>query len=263
MADFHDHGAKFTVLELEFFAEDEIVTIVPNFSLPHNATMECLGGEFGPFRPNMPLEVPLWMALALHRWKRCSVQAPDWMKPDNLQEVLDEERRLRNAFQELPFHYIEVCNIHVHGICLPCQLPHRSISTLMWVPGSSPCHGALSECFAFLQVAMLLLREAKDTFGEDLYRVQTLVEQIRKVRKTKIDAGLRMLDRPMTVKMNNLSSMECNMIRPFFLGSLDRYNRHAQMDVPEPLTDTGAAERPQSESQPMLPRQLRRQAGAA
>ena len=59
--------------------------------------------------------------------------------------------------------------------------------------------------------------------------MQDLVETLRKVRFTKVDAGLRILSGPMTVKLNNLSAMECNLIRPFFAGALDRFYRLAKV----------------------------------
>mmetsp|Transcript_19465 Transcript_19465/g.54172 ORF Transcript_19465/g.54172 Transcript_19465/m.54172 type:complete len:229 (+) Transcript_19465:209-895(+) len=222
MANFQDYASQFRPVELEFFAEDELVEIVPNFSLPADSTLDCIGGEYGPFRPNMVTQIPLWMALALHKRKRCAIRAPEWMNPQNLQRVYEEERIDQSTFQELPFYYIEI--------------------------------------------ATLLLRDAKDTFGDELYQVQTLVEQVRKLRKTKIEAGLKMLQGPMTVKMNNLSSMECNMIRPYFLSSLDRYHRHAAMEaepsLPAPSSQPiAAATAPEdlSASQPVAaPRQLRR-----
>ena len=43
------------------------------------------------------------------------------------------------------------------------------------------------------------------------------------MRWKKIDSGLKILQGPMTVKLNNLSAMECNMIRAFFQGSLDQF----------------------------------------
>ena len=96
---------------MEFFAEDESITIVPNFSFvaaerstlscfavrkccrhtmgyrPDSLLTGCLVGqaEYGPFRPNRPLEVPLWMAVALHVRKKCRIQPPDWMDVDSLQ----------------------------------------------------------------------------------------------------------------------------------------------------------------------------------
>ncbi len=60
-------------------------------------------------------------------------------------------------------------------------------------------------------------------------KVRDLVESVRKLRLTKIDAGLKLLHGAMSVKMLNLSGMECNVIRPFFLGSLNRFHKLAQV----------------------------------
>ena len=54
-------------------------------------------------------------------------------------------------------------------------------------------------------------------------QVRELVEDICKVRMSKIYAGLQVLQGPMTVKLNNLSAMECNVVRPFFQGSLGQF----------------------------------------
>lgn len=53
-----------TPCENEYTAENELVFIIPNFSAPH---MHCLQGAFGPFRPNVACEVPIWMAVALKK----------------------------------------------------------------------------------------------------------------------------------------------------------------------------------------------------
>lgn len=45
-------------------------------------------GEFGPFQPNRECEVPLWMALALWKRKKCTIKAPEWMRPEFLQSML-------------------------------------------------------------------------------------------------------------------------------------------------------------------------------
>lgn len=80
--------------------------------------------------------------------------------------------------------------------------------------------------------------------------------KVRKVRKNKVEAGLALLNGPMTVKMNNLSSMECNMIRPFFLSALDRYHRHAKMErLGQPGGPAGESQVPSQQPQA---RQLRR-----
>lgn len=62
-------------------------------------------------------------------------------------------------------------------------------------------------------------------------QVRNLVESLRKLRSTKIDAGLKVLHGPMTVKLNNLSAMECNVIRPFFQGALDQFQKLSKVDL--------------------------------
>lgn len=61
--------------------------------------------------------------------------------------------------------------------------------------------------------------------------VQTanLIKDIREERFHKIDMGLRALEGPITVKLNNVSAMECNMIRHFFQGALDQFHRLAKV----------------------------------
>lgn len=41
-------------------------------------------GTYGPFQPNMPVQVPLWLGMMLHRRSKCRIQPPDWMNKDNL-----------------------------------------------------------------------------------------------------------------------------------------------------------------------------------
>ena len=50
--------------EVEFLAEKEMVTIIPNFS--HDEVF-LIGGNVGPFNPSLPMQVPLWMAINLQQ----------------------------------------------------------------------------------------------------------------------------------------------------------------------------------------------------
>lgn len=105
---------------MTFLAEDAPVTIVPNFALPSTGgggggggdrgevTVPCLGGDVGPFAPNVPVAVPLWAALALHAMKRCRVVPPDWMSVDALAAVDEAERASSAVFAALPDAYLEV-----------------------------------------------------------------------------------------------------------------------------------------------------------
>ncbi|EIE21712.1 GINS complex, Psf2 component [Coccomyxa subellipsoidea C-169] len=169
-------------MQLEFFAEDDIVKIVPNFSLPtfSHSSIRCIGGAFGPFKPNIPVEVPIWLAVALQKRNNCRILQPDWLNTETLQEALDQEKNTAAVFHRLPFHYLEISRI--------------------------------------------LFLHAKEAFGSNLLKVKELVGDICKVRLSKINAGLQVLQGPMTVKLNNLSAAECNVIRPFFQGALDRFH---------------------------------------
>ena len=66
--------------------------------------------------------------------------------------------------------------------------------------------------------------------------MREVLEDLRKVRFSKINAGLQVLQGPMTVKLNNLAAMECNVIRAFFQGALDRFHLLSQVrdsDTPD------------------------------
>ncbi|DBA85871.1 hypothetical protein WJX77_008571 [Trebouxia sp. C0004] len=219
MALFSEADLEFTPEEMEFFGEDEVITVIPTINLATtDSSLICIGGEWGPFRPNFPVEVPLWLALALQKKKCCRIQIPAWMHVQNLEDVLAEEQAHEAIFQPLPFHYIEV--------------------------------------------AHLLLRHAKEAFEEGndvLYQTANLVKDIRMERFEKIDKGLQALEGPITVKLNNVSAMECNTIRHFFQGALNRFYKLAQMEEPVDmgLLGTASSQQTQQENRPP-PRQLRR-----
>lgn len=48
-------------------------------------TLQCLQGAFGPFKPNVPVEVPIWLAVALQKRNNCRILQPDWLNPETLQ----------------------------------------------------------------------------------------------------------------------------------------------------------------------------------
>ncbi|PNH10467.1 DNA replication complex GINS protein PSF2 [Tetrabaena socialis] len=175
--------------ELEFFAEHEKVVIIPNFSLNlPSSKLSCVEGTYGPFRPNIPVDVPLYLALALHRRGKCRIQPPPWMASDKLKEVLEEERSISQYFQPVPQYYVEV--------------------------------------------SKMLFTEARAIFGSnnDVHEVQDLIEELKKVRNSKILDGLRKVSGPITVKLNNLSASESNKIRLLFENSLNMWHQLAKND---------------------------------
>ncbi|KAL6777179.1 hypothetical protein ACKKBF_B20455 [Auxenochlorella protothecoides x Auxenochlorella symbiontica] len=204
--------AEWTPEEMYFLAKDELITIVPNFSLlTENGTAQCIGGEFGPFLPNRECKVPLWLALTLWKRKRCTMKPLPWMNVDHLEAVLNLDRRDATAFQPLPFHYIEIAH--------------------------------------FLFTAGTDEALASGIFGDNLTRIKDLVELVQKARMAKVLAGLSTLQGAMTVKLNNLAAMEINAVRPFFLGALDMFHEYQKMD--EAGLDAGGASQGLSQSQSM------------
>jgi GINS complex subunit 2 len=184
---------SFASTEVDFFAQDELITIVPNFSIHSNPSksFECISGTYGPFAPSREVRVPLWLALALWKRKKCDIKAPEWMSVEYLQTVLELERGEPGAFQPLPFHYIEIAQ--------------------------------------FLFTAGMQESLPKQVFEDEEGKVRDLINLIQKTRQGKILQGLSLMQEAAAVKLNNLSAMELNSVRAFFTGTLDEFTRHANM----------------------------------
>ncbi|KAL9418425.1 hypothetical protein AB3S75_036396 [Citrus x aurantiifolia] len=102
------HVSLFSPPEVEFMAEDELVEIVPNMRMD---PLNFICGDFGPFYPQIPVKVPLWLAAALKKRGKCTIRPPQWMSIENLTKVLEGEREDRGTFQAVPFHYIEISRL--------------------------------------------------------------------------------------------------------------------------------------------------------
>lgn len=103
-----------TTAEVEFLAEDEIVRIVPNFE---EDELDFIRGSFGPFIPQTPVDVPLFLAIALRRQHKCRIQCPEWMSAAHLRQVkrLEKESAV-SSLQPLPQHYMAVSSLLLqHG----------------------------------------------------------------------------------------------------------------------------------------------------
>uniref|UniRef100_A0A5B7AEY6 DNA replication complex GINS protein PSF2 n=1 Tax=Davidia involucrata TaxID=16924 RepID=A0A5B7AEY6_DAVIN len=102
------HGSAFSAAELEFLAEDEMVEIVPNMRMD---PLNLICGDFGPFRPQIATQVPMWLAVALKKRGKCTIRPPEWMSVEKLTQVLEAERDSERFFQPLPFHYVEISRL--------------------------------------------------------------------------------------------------------------------------------------------------------
>merc|ERR1712224_1108513 len=83
-----NYSEVFTYRELEFFAEDEIIEIVPRFSLPGNGKLKLFSGIYGPLRSNTKVKVPLWLAILLRRECKRSIIIPLWLNIENLKSAV-------------------------------------------------------------------------------------------------------------------------------------------------------------------------------
>ncbi len=91
--------------EVEFIAESASdLEIVPNFN---DGVLYLLDGDVGPFRAGIPLRVPLWVALNLRRRQKCRVVAPDWLTPERLEAIRDEEKEAE-YFTRMPHQHFFV-----------------------------------------------------------------------------------------------------------------------------------------------------------
>lgn len=100
-------SSAISAAELEFLAEDEMVEVVPNMRME---PLNLICGDFGPFHPQIPIQVPLWLAVALKKRGKCTIKPPEWMSIEKLTQVLEAERDFE-GFEPLPFHYVEISRL--------------------------------------------------------------------------------------------------------------------------------------------------------
>lgn len=93
---------------MEFLAEKQLISVVPNFT---HAKMFLISGDVGPFRPGLPIQVPLWMGVNLKQRQKCRLLPPEWLEVDKLEELKEEEKNSR-LFIKLPDeHFIVVAKV--------------------------------------------------------------------------------------------------------------------------------------------------------
>jgi GINS complex subunit 2 len=91
--------------QVHFFAQDELIDVLPTAPLPE---MRLVCGTFGPFAPMRPVRVPLWLAVELKRRGRARIKPPAWLDREYLRGVVEAERTSA-AFEALEsFHFFPV-----------------------------------------------------------------------------------------------------------------------------------------------------------
>ncbi|MBN3316630.1 PSF2 protein, partial [Atractosteus spatula] len=161
--------------EVEFLAEKEMVTIIPNFSLDK---VYLIGGDLGPFNPGLPVDVPVWLAINLKQRQKCRIVPPDWMDVEKLEEIREQERKGE-----------------------------------MFTPMPSPY---------YMELTKLLLNHASDNIPK-ADEIRTLVKDTwdTRIAKLRLSADRFVSQQEAHAKLDNLTLMEINTIRQFFLESLN------------------------------------------
>ncbi|KAK9164224.1 hypothetical protein Scep_000644 [Stephania cephalantha] len=80
--------------------------------------------------------------------------------------------------------------------------------------------------FHYVEISRLLFDNARDDIP-DMYMARSLIEDIRDVRFHKFETGLEKISSSThVVKLKNLSAMEVNIVRPFFVRALQAFAKH-------------------------------------
>ena len=169
-------------------AEETLVRVVPSFQ---HDVLRFVTGNYGPFEPQEPCEVPLWLACLLRKRKMCTVEAPPWLRTEALEQTRDAETKDRDAFQALPAHYVEVA-----ALLLECAGDDLAAAC------GAATVSKLRECLADVEAA----RVAKVREGMLAVARQACADETT-----------------FSVKMNGASAMEITTVRGQLLAALDAF----------------------------------------
>ncbi|ODV80936.1 DNA replication complex GINS protein PSF2 [Suhomyces tanzawaensis NRRL Y-17324] len=97
-----------TPSEINFMAENELITILPRYSMNK---IELIGTKVPALRAMRREEIPLWIAVVLKSQDKCSIVPPSWLNLTYLKEKYDEEIRKPLRFSDLPPNWLEVSKI--------------------------------------------------------------------------------------------------------------------------------------------------------
>lgn len=116
----------FSSAESEFFAEETLITISPNFS--HDKLL-FTSGSFGPLEAGDPCIVPLWLAITLRKRGKCTIVIPDWMSAASLEQNIINEKS-QDVFTQIPFHYREISQLLLNYARDDVREPDRTAALL-------------------------------------------------------------------------------------------------------------------------------------
>ena len=97
-----------TASESDFISENYLVEIMPNF---HSDKISLVSGEYGPFKPNRLIKIPLWLAVKYRNNNQCKIIIPSIYENSYLNSVLESEKENKNSLFDLPPNFFEISNI--------------------------------------------------------------------------------------------------------------------------------------------------------
>jgi hypothetical protein len=96
----------------------------------------CPLRKYGPFRPQIQVSVPLWLASILKKQGRCIIVAPKWLSISSLRTVLESERT-DDVFQVRVMMVIVEADFKIFariGVAFPLRWGcNRSMQIVSWI----------------------------------------------------------------------------------------------------------------------------------
>lgn len=92
-----------SVEQIDLLSGDEVTTFIPHVAIP---VLHLLGGSWGPFEAQIPLDIPRWLAGALVSTGKGRVQRPAWLEQEAIDAALVAEAEAR-TFHPLPLDWVE------------------------------------------------------------------------------------------------------------------------------------------------------------
>ena len=94
--------------ESDYIAENYLIEIIPSF---HSEKISLVSGEYGPFKPNKIIKIPLWLAVKYRNNNQCKIIIPSIYENSYLNGVLESEKENKNSLFDLPPNFFEISNI--------------------------------------------------------------------------------------------------------------------------------------------------------
>ncbi|ESX01078.1 DNA replication complex GINS protein PSF2 [Ogataea parapolymorpha DL-1] len=96
---------NFSPQEINFLAEQELVTVIPRYSM--NGA-QLIGAKMPKLRALNREQIPLWLATLLKKQEKCNIVVPEWLSVEYLRVRYDEEIKYPSKFSNLPWHWLPI-----------------------------------------------------------------------------------------------------------------------------------------------------------